>query len=332
VIAGSVTACQPLGAAVPIGMTVHYRGADAASLDDQFDALAAMKVTWVRVDVDWSVIEPVQSQLDWSSTDMLVDRALAHGMRVLLVLLFSPPWTTRTPGEARARPDDTTAFANFARVAAQRYAGRGVHHWEIWNEPNTGTFWPPKPDVREYGRLFRAAAGAVRTVDPRATILLGGLSPEYDNSDTADIDPAGYLEQLYDDGTAQLADAIALHPYTFPSMPMDRTQRTTGGFRDLPALHQLMVRRGDGNKKIWITEYGAPTGTGQYAVSERDQAAILLAARQQVDTWDWAGPLIYYELADGGTDPADIEQNFGVLRADNSPKAAARALVDTAVA
>ena len=327
---GSLTGCQTVRADAPIGMTVHYRGADPQSLHDQFDAMAAMKVSWVRADVDWSVVEPAQSELDWTSVDVIVDRALARGMQVLLVLAFAPSWTTSTPNPDRAaRPDDTTAFANFARVAAQRYAARGVHHWEIWNEPNTERFWPPEPDAAEYGRVFRAAAVAVRQVDPQAHLLIGGLSPTY-GVPGSDIDPASYLTQLYDDGAAQLADGIAVHPYTFPSLPMDRRQRTTGGFPDLPAVHALMERRGDGAKKVWITEYGAPTGTGRNAVSEREQATALLTARQRVDTWDWAGPLIYYELVDGGTDPGDVEQNFGVLRADDSRKLAATALIDTA--
>jgi polysaccharide biosynthesis protein PslG len=331
VLAGSVTACQSAGTEVPIGMTVHYRGADPQLLHDQFDALSAMKVGWVRVDVDWSVVEPVQSRLDWTSVDVIVDRATARGMQVLLVLAFTPPWTVgATTPQRAARPDDPAAFANFARVAAQRYAARGVHHWEIWNEPNSEKFWPPQPDAAEYGRVFRAAATAVREVDPRATLLIGGLSPTYGTPGSSDVDPAGYLSALYDDGAAQLADAIAVHPYTFPSQPMDRRQRTTGGFRDLPAVHDLMVQRGDGAKKIWITEYGAPTGTGPNAVSERAQAAALLSARRFVDSWDWAGPLIYYELEDGGTDLGDIEQNFGVLRTDGTPKLAATALMDTA--
>ncbi|KRE33799.1 beta-galactosidase [Mycobacterium sp. Soil538] len=330
-IAATVTACQLSGAGAPIGMTVHFRGADASSLDDQFDTMATMRVSWVRVDVDWSVIEPVQNQLNWTSADQLVDRALAHRMRVLLVLAFSPSWTRGAAGTNRARPDDPAAFANFARVAAQRYAARGVHHWEIWNEPNTGKFWPPAPDVAEYGRLFRAAADAVRGVDPKATLLIGGLSPTY-GEPSPDVDPTTYLSRLYDDGAAQLADGIAVHPYTFPSLPTDRIQRTTGGFPDLPALHALMAERGDTDKKVWITEYGAPTGTGPSAISERDQAAMLLQARRLVDTWDWAGPLIYYELVDGGNDPAEIEDNFGVLRTDGSLKLAGFALIDTATA
>ena len=328
-MAGLITSCQSQTTHVPIGMTVHYRGADAQSLQQQFDAMAAMNVRWVRVDVDWSVIEPVQSQLDWTSADTIVDRALERGMQVLLVLAFAPPWTKGMTASNRDRPHDPAAFANFARVAAQRYAARGVHHWEVWNEPNTGKFWPPDPDPAEYGRVFRGAAAAVREVDPRATLLIGGLSPTY-GSPGPDVDPTTYLAQLYDDGAAQLADGIAVHPYTFPSQPMDRTQRTTGGFRDLPALHALMTQRGDGTKKVWITEYGAPTGTGPSAVSEQDQAATLLLARQQVAAWDWVGPLIYYELVDGGTDANEIEDNFGVLRADNSRKLAAIALTDTA--
>ena len=91
-----------------------------------------------------------------------------------------------------------------------------------------------------------------------------------------------------------------------------------------------MDRHGDGRKKIWITEFGAPTGTGPNAVSEARSGKGLLQAREQLERWDWAGPLIYYELVDGGTDPTDIEENFGVLRDDLSPKPAAVALMDTA--
>lgn len=89
-----------------------------------------------------------------------------------------------------------------------------------------------------------------------------------------------------------------------------------------------MAAHGDGHKLVWITEFGAPTGTSVNAVTEAQQAAILLAARDQVAAWNWAGPLMYYELVDGGTNPSDGEQNFGVLRADLSLKAAARALIE----
>lgn len=319
-------------AASGIGMTLHLRGADAATVKREFDLMATMNVTWVRIDIDWSAVEPRRGKLQWEQTDLLVQEAVAHNMNVLVMLGFTPAWAQ--PADAKSlsdprhsRPKDLAAFANFAKLAAERYTPLGVRSWEIWNEPNTAKFWPTRPDANEYGSLFRAAATSIRGVDPRATLLIGGLGPQYDTPG-AEIPPAVYLEQLYSNGAAQLADGIAVHPYSYPHLPMDPDQRQIGGFVDLPELQAVMAAHGDGNKQVWITEFGAPTGTSVNAVSEAQQAAILLAARDQVASWNWAGPLMYYELVDGGTDPSDGEQNFGVLRADLSLKAAAQALID----
>lgn len=313
-------------------MNLHFRGDDAATIKRQFDLMAAMNVTWVRVDVDWSLVEPEQSQLDWVSSDLIVDEAVAHRMNVLLVLAYTPDWSRTSATDDSSpinhlRPVDSTSYANFARVAAVRYASRGVHNWEIWNEPNSTKFWPPRPNPDEYGALFRVVRTAIRDVDPKARLLIGGLAPQYHPSDVAG---AAYLDQLYSNGTAQLADGIAVHPYSFPVLPMDIDAQASGGFKDVPALHAVMDRHGDGQKKIWITEFGAPTGTGSGAVSDQDQATALEQARQRVARWDWAGPLFYYELVDGGTDLNEIEQNFGVLRVDLTLKPAAVALTQNA--
>lgn len=316
-----------------IGMTLHLRGADAAAVKREFDLMSAMNVSWVRMDVDWSWIETRRGVMDWTQPDTIVSAAAEHGISVLGVLAYSPTWaaapaTGHSSTTSYSRPRYIEDYGNFARIAAQRYAPRGVHTWEIWNEPNTGHFWPPLPDAIEYGRLFRVAADAIRKIDPTATLLIGGLAPQPDPPDIGDT-PANYLDQLYRDGAAQLADGIAIHPYSFPALPMQKSGQPAGGFKDLPDLHAVMEEHGDGQTKIWITELGAPTGTSPYAVTQLGQATTLLQARKQVEQWDWAGPLIYYELVDGGTDPAEKEENFGVLRQDLTVKLAALALMGT---
>ena len=311
-----------------IGMFLHFRGADATTIGRQFDLMEAMDVTWVRIDMDWSVIESTRGQFDWTLTDTFVDEAAAHKMNVLGVVAFTPQWARASAPDddpellRHYRPDRLSDFADFARAAAQRYTPKGVRSWEIWNEPNSGQFWPPLQNADEYGEMFRQVAPEIRGVDSEATILIGGLATTPDAPDPG-TSPVEFLEQLYGNGTAQLADAVAAHPYSFPSLPMDADQQRSGGFKDLPALRAVMEKHDDGQKKIWITEFGAPTGTSARAVSEEDQATALSQARQQVESWDWAGPLIYYELFDGGTDPTDAEQNFGILREDLAPKAAA---------
>ncbi|MDV3134729.1 GH39 family glycosyl hydrolase [Mycobacterium sp. 29Ha] len=333
-IAGFPLSCQASVPPVEIGMTMHSRGADAAAIAQQFDLMAAMNVTWVRVDFDWSVAESQRGQFNWEYPDAIVAEAAAHGMKVLGVLSSSPEWARpstqgRSTDARHSRPENLSEWAAFAKVVTERYAPRGVHNWEIWNEPNTQKFWPPRPDVNEYGTLFWVAAEAIREVDEQATILIGGLAPKFHVPDS-EVAPTDYLEQLYQNGAIQLADGIAVHPYTFPALPFDTPQRAVGGFKDLPELRAVMESHGDSRKKIWITEFGAPTGTGPHAVSDGAQATMLLQARREVQQWDWAGPLIYYELVDGGTDLADVEENFGVLRHDLSPKPAADALMDLA--
>lgn len=318
---------------VDIGMTVHLRGADAPTVKRQFELMADMGVAWVRMDVAWAWIEIERGKLDWNEPDTIVSAAAEHGMQVLATLAYSPAWiaapTSADPAYAsHSRPADMDAYRSFVRLAVDRYASRGVHVWEVWNEPNTGQFWPPGPDPGEYGRLFRIAAEQIRRVDPKATVLIGGLAPQPDPPSVGTT-PASYLEQLYLDGAAQLADGVAAHPYSFPALPSEEKGQAPGGFKDLPALHAVMAEHGDGGKKIWITEFGAPTGTSPQAVTEQRQATILLHARRQVGRWDWAGPLIYYELVDGGTDPVDKEQNFGVLRQDLTAKVAALALMSS---
>jgi hypothetical protein len=325
-----VLALTPVGKGGPVqlGMCVNLADADPTTVSREFDLMAAMKVTWIRVDFDWSAIESQRGQFNWAYPDRVLQEASARRMNVVAILDYTPEWA-RPPGTtSHTPPDQVSDYARFANAAVARYATLGVRAWEIWNEPNASEFWLPRPDPDRYGELFRAAAGAIRAADPGATVLTGGLTRGADAAGGATISQTTYLERLYANGTAQLANAVAIHPYSFPWLPSEHPRSLVGGFHDLPTLHSLMARHGDADKKIWITEFGAATGTFPGAMTPADQARTIVQARRQVQYWDWAGPLIYYELRDAGTDRSDIQQNFGLVHRDLSLKPAARVLMD----
>ena len=79
---------------------------------------------------------------------------------------------------------------------------------------------------------------------------------------------------------------------------------------------------GDGGKKIWITELGAPTGNSPMAVTEDAQAAIIGSSLSKASSLPYIGPVFVHSLRDSGLDPADAEQNYGLLRFDFSHKPA----------
>jgi polysaccharide biosynthesis protein PslG len=326
----AVLALSQVGTVPPaeLGMCINIAEADPATVSRQFDLMAAMKVTWIRADFDWAAIESERGQFNWDYTDRVVHEASTRHMNVIALIAYTPAWARQPATTSHAPPDQVSDYANFAKAAAARYAPDGVRTWEIWNEPNSNEFWQPRPDPDRYGQLFHAAAPAIRAVDPGATVLTAGLTRGADKADGTLLSQTTYLEHLYANGTAQLASAIAIHPYSFPWLPKEHPPSLVGGFYDLPNLHSLMVRHGDGGKKIWITEFGAATGTAAGAMSSADQAKTVLQARRQVQYWDWAGPLIYYELVDAGNDPNDIQQNFGLVRTNLGLKPAAKALMD----
>ncbi len=92
-----------------------------------------------------------------------------------------------------------------------------------------------------------------------------------------------------------------------------------------PSLRSIMAANGDGDKQIWATEFGAPTGTAGQAVSEAAQAQLVGDAYARLKGWSWAGPAFWYSQRDQSTSLSSVEDNFGLIRFDwgNKPSYAA---------
>jgi hypothetical protein len=293
-------------------------------LAKSFDLMAASGAKWVRIDFYWSVVQPTATTYDWSSIDRAVNAANARGLHVLANPAYTPQWA-RSGSDDKYPPTDVNTYATFVQRAVQRYAPLGVHHWEIWNEPNVQQFWHPRPDPNAYAALLRAAYAVIKAADPSATVITGGTAtagPTLDSMSTNGINysPYRWLRLLYEGGNRPYFDAVATHPYaTFPYSPLE----DWGSAMWTRDLHNLMVAYGDGAKKLWGTEAGYPTGTASGAVSEATQVQYIEDYLTMWSRWtDWTGPLFIYQMRDRGTSLGDRESNFGLVHNDWSPKPA----------
>ena len=310
--------------------------------DDQLDkrmaGIAAMGAKWVRFDFNWSLIQPnTAASYDWRLYDRLILAAQKHKLFILGILDYTPEWARASAckDSDKCHPADPQQFAQFARVVANRYKNRGLHYWEIWNEPNNPQFWQPAASPAEYTRLLQAASSALKAEDKDAYIITAGLSPQ-ETDDTA-YAPIDFLSGVYEAGGKNSFDAVAHHPYTFPISPKSTPFHAWNQMVDTKkGLRGLMLNNGDGNKKIWITEYGAPTGgpgpistvespkleQHPFVVDENLQAKLLTDAADLYKSYDWVGPFMYYSYEDVGTTHDTNENFFGLLRADGSQKPA----------
>jgi hypothetical protein len=293
-----------------------------ADLQRELDLYATGGAGWVRIDVNWSVIQRAgPSSYDWAPFDRVVKEASARGLHVLATPLYTPAWARAAGTDPLYPPSELARYAAFCSAAAAHFAPLGVHDWEIWNEPNRG-FWKPAPDPARYTAMLKLAYPAIKAQDPSAFVVSGGLSPygSYGESGRDGMNPLTFLEKMYAAGAAGSFDALGWHPYNFGGLDFHPWSAWSQVTDTKPSARSLMVAHGDGDKSIWGTEFGAPTGSAGPAVSEASQARMVTDAYAQWKRLSFAGPLFWYSFRDAGTNPGDVEQNFGLLRHDFSPK------------
>ena len=299
----------------------------------RLDAFAALGVRYARFQLIWKDVQSTgPDRYDWTYYDALVGNLLARGLRPLPVIGTTPAWA-RAAGcvEDTCRPADPAAYARFAGAAAARYAPQGVGAWEIWNEPNSSTFFKPAPDAAAYARMLALAHDAIHAVDPRAVVVSGGLAPAatMTGAAAATISPQAFLAGIYAAGGRGTFDAVGHHPYTYPRLP--GTPGPDDGWwamiRPDGGLRALMEAHGDADKRIWATEFGAHTLVGaEGGVDEARQAEILRTGWAVWRRYPWAGPLIFYTYHDGPLVSTNREWFFGLTRADGTPKPALAAV------
>ena len=210
-------------------------------------------------------------------------------------------------------------FATFGTDAVSTLKPLGVHTYEILNEVN---LYNPTITAARYVPMLKAAYAAIKTADSSSTVLMSGLGPGPGSQE-----PYTYLQAMYAAGAKGYFDAANMHPYSFPDMPAPAVasdcQNYNGFCYDLPAIHAVMQQNGDGNKKIWLTEFGCPSGTdaGQPAdCTDAILAQQITQALNRANAWGWTGPFFVFSWQDNTSDG-----DFGLYYADGSSKTAALA-------
>jgi len=304
------------------GFSTSFDGLSATAINQKLTAIKATGATWLRYDLSWDSVQAGgPSSYDWSESDAITTAAEAHGLKVLMIIDFVPAWAREADctDSKMCGPAEASTYGRFAAAAVSRYKPMGVEDWEIWNEPNISYRFHPAADPQLYVAMLKSAYVDIKAVDPNATVIAASTAPSA--SDGADYTPSDFLRAMYADGADGYFDAISTHPYTYPETPDESNPADAWG--QLATMHSIMVNHGDGDKQIWITEFGAPTDgpnvPGDH-VSEAIQAQIVTQAIDDFHQMSWSGPFFWYDYQDDGTSTDDSQNFFGLVRANGSFK------------
>jgi hypothetical protein len=219
---------------------------------------------------------------DWGSVDPTVQAAAETGLSVLPFLNSPPQWAVAYEGVGggrapRSLPVQTAAqragWREFLRLAVFRYGPGGsfwtehpllperpIRIWQIWNEENF-KYFAARPSPSQYGKLLVESFRDLRSADPGAEIVLGGLfiRPKGGSAKPAPgrIKRAWFatefLERMYRT-TPEVRGrflAVALHPYSYSYKQLTA---------EIEEVRATLKRVHDPGRALWLTELGWSSG------------------------------------------------------------------------
>ncbi|MFG1929260.1 cellulase family glycosylhydrolase [Mycobacterium sp. NPDC048908] len=290
-------------------------GLDQAGVDKTMDMIKATNVSAVRLMIPWAAVETSTGTLNWSSIDKTVNSAASRNIAVVGMVNATPRWAVVSGGQyLSSRPSSAAAYADFVAKFVARYAGK-IAAVEIWNEPNSVTFWTPTPDPAAYTELLKAAYPKVKAVDPSIVVISAGLGA-IQSFGSLTINPVAYLTQMYAAGAGPYFDALSFHPYLYTLKFSGGVGKANSPVQQLMDLRKVMIANGNENKKIWATEYGQPSASGGEA-RENEYIADILLKWQELP---YTGPMFIYTTRDRAS--LGNQSTFGIYRTDWTPKTA----------
>ncbi|MBT7165157.1 MAG: hypothetical protein HN904_20425 [Victivallales bacterium] len=307
----------------------NYEGAldevvicDRALAADQIAALAARRAPPAEgLVARWSFDDPQNPGRDSGPHGLhaaaarnerltkLSERARTNGMRIVGILGFPPVWASTAP-VGTERPwvykPDLTAWGRSVEATTRQFAGL-VDHWEIWNEPNISVFWEPRPNAADFLDVVRVGYAAAKRGNPACTVITPGLAGAGERGED-------FLGNLIRGGAVPFCDAISIHPYR------QTTPEGSDLVGDIQRISDLCEENG-GRRHLWITEWCWTTQIGGGSSEERSAIMTGRGIPLALGT-GLVDRIIWFRLADPGTDRFYSEHNYGLCHNDLTPKPA----------
>lgn len=271
------------------------------------EAIQLMKMANIggtRNSLGWGALENEDGSFSWKGIQAhIIDCCNEAGLDSLIHMLWGNRKYMATPQAIPKGKEELEAWARYAEYIATMLKGHGVHHYEVWNEPNLvgGTMNPLNQPASDLAELTKVTRQAIKKVDENA--LIGGMS--LCNIPTDYVFNTWFVEALEAGITDNGMDALTMHPY-IGYMPEVRKV-----YDDLIKYQDKAKEYGVEKIPVWNTEMGHTTvdsGATEYNKSNWICREMILNYCYGVGDIN-----IQYNFEQKGEIDTDREDNFGLV-------------------
>jgi hypothetical protein len=192
-----------------IGMDADYNFAPSV-----LNAASTVGAKILRSHMSWTTLEAQRtdpSHYNWATYDSIFSRIAAANLSPILVIDKCPTWACpymRGPINAANMQD----YSDMVNAVVARYSRPpyNVHMWELFDEPD-GTAgpdgqWNYGNHPAEYVQALSILYNAVKSVNPEAIVLNGGVAYDYPTTFRPE-----FVYEMLAAGGAQYTDALNFH-------------------------------------------------------------------------------------------------------------------------
>lgn len=309
---------------------------------------------WVKVQVEWPLVEPDPGVYQWFFYDGVVAEANRQGLNLMFSVVGAPAWT-RSAGTENGPPDDFNLYANFLRELLNHYPNQ-VHAIEVWNEQNIDREWATAQGLSPvvYVDFLQRAYEAVKAVNPDIIVISGALAPSGVHDLVTSYDDFIYLDEALAAGMLNYADCVGVHHNGYnigPDVAWDQAgsspKAATATFRgpfDNPhhswsfkttvETYAQKVQALDPNKKLCVTEFGWGSSEGYDSYPEgfgfvndnslEEQSQYIVQAYQQMQASGtvWLAFQFNFDFGNKGNGPTDDPVPYSIVDVNGVPRPA----------
>lgn len=204
----------------PIGVQMY---GNTGTSSPYHDGLVESGASWVRVQVNWSDVEPSRTSPPtyfWGSanTAFAIAQEDMGGLNVLGTIRYIPSWAASGP-EQPIYPDRYDEFAQFITALVERYDADGfndapgspkITYWELFNEPDRFNFWGRSG--AQFAELLKVVYPAVKSANPSAQLVFPGIAYDFFEDQNGPF-TRSFLTDVLANGGGNYFDVMNFHSY-----------------------------------------------------------------------------------------------------------------------
>ena len=336
------------------GVQVHGN----ATVGDPAQVMDAVRhqldLDWVKVQVQWWLVEPDPEDDQWFFYDGVIDEAHNNDLYLMLSVVGAPAWTRASGGE-NGPPDDYSAYADFLTELIQRHPGK-IDAIEVWNEQNLDREWTTANGIspEDYVAFLRVAYEAIKAQDPNIIVISGALAPTGTGDWVKWADDFEYLDRALAAGMLDYADCVGVHHNGYNIGPDVTFEAASGtaeaatavfrgpfdnphhswSFKTTLDTYADKVQAVDPDMKLCVTEFGWASSEGydtfptgfEFARDNtlQEQADFIVQAYQQMyNSGDvWLAFLFNFDFGNKGGGPTDDPVPYSIVDTRGIPRPA----------